>query len=140
MKLLEGKKALVFGVANHRSIAWAITQVLHEHGADVGLSYGIPQLEKRVVPLAESLGISFVEKCDVSQDDEIEQLFSKAANHFDQLDILIHAVAYAERDELMGQFVNTSRAGFHTALDISAYSLVALTRGALPLIDRKSVV
>lgn len=133
MKLLEGKKALVFGVANRHSIAWAITQALHDHGAEIGLSYGIPQLEKRVFPLAESLEISFVEKCDVSQDEEIEAVFAKAADHFGKLDILIHAVAFANRDELTGQFVNTSREGFRTALDISAYSLVALTRAALPL-------
>ncbi len=133
MKLLEGKKALVFGVANRHSIAWAITQALHDHGAEIGLSYGIPQLEKRVFPLAESLEISFVEKCDVAQDEEIEAVFAKAADHFGKLDILIHAVAFANRDELTGQFVNTSREGFRTALDISAYSLVALTRAALPL-------
>ncbi len=133
MRLLEGKKALVFGVANRHSIAWAITQALHDHGAEIGLSYGIPQLEKRVFPLAESLNISFVEKCDVSQDEEIAEVFAKAADHFGRLDILIHAVAFANRDELTGQFVNTTREGFRTALDISAYSLVALTRAALPL-------
>jgi enoyl-[acyl-carrier protein] reductase I len=133
MKLLEGKKALVFGVANRHSIAWAITQALHDHGAEIGLSYGIPQLEKRVFPLAESLDITFVERCDVTRDEEIAEVFAKAADHFGKLDILIHAVAFANREELTGQFVNTSREGFRTALDISAYSLVALTRAALPL-------
>jgi enoyl-[acyl-carrier protein] reductase I len=133
MNLLEGKKALVFGVANKRSIAWAIAKTFHEHGCEIGLSYGIPQLEKRVFPLAKQLGIDFVEKCDVTSDEEIEAVFAKAGEHFGQIDILIHSVAYAPTEELTGQFVNTSRDGFKTAMDISAYSLVALTRAALPL-------
>ncbi|MDX1414189.1 MAG: enoyl-ACP reductase [Candidatus Promineifilaceae bacterium] len=135
MKLLEGKKALIFGVANKRSIAWAIAQTLHEHGAEVGLSYGIPQLEKRIVPLAESLSIDFVEKCDVTSDAEIADLFSKAEAHFGSIDILIHSVAYAPAEELTGQFVDTSRNGFGLAMDISVYSLVALTRAVLPLMS-----
>lgn len=133
MKLLEGKKALIFGVANKRSIAWAIAQTLHEHGAEIGLSYGIPQLEKRVFPVAEQLGVSFVEKCDVTSDEEITAVFSKAKDHFGQIDILIHSVAYAPSEELTGHFVDTSREGFKMALDISAFSLVALTKAALPL-------
>jgi len=133
MKLLEGKKALIFGVANKRSIAWAIAQSLHEHGAEIGLSYGIPQLEKRVFPLAEQLGVTFVEKCDVTSDEEIEDLFTKAKEHFGQIDILIHSVAYAPSEELEGLFVDTTREGFNIAMDISVYSLVTLTRAALPL-------
>lgn len=133
MKLLEGKKALVFGIANKRSIAWAIAQTLHEHGAEIGLSYGIPQLEKRVFPLAEELGITFVEKCDVSSDEEIEHVFNKAREQFGQIDILIHSVAYAPSDELVGQYVDTTREGFKIAMDISVYSLVALSRAAMPL-------
>ncbi len=133
MKLLEGKKALIFGVANKRSIAWAIAQTLHEHGAEIGISYGIPQLEKRVFPLAEQLGVTFVEKCDVTSDEEIEDVFAKAAEHFGQIDILVHSVAYAPSEELEGMYVDTSRAGFSVAMDISVYSLVALTKAALPL-------
>ena len=85
MKLLEGKKALIFGVANNRSIAWAIAQTLHEHGAEIGLSYGIPQLEKRVFPLAEQLGIEFVEKCDVTSDEEIADCLPKPKHISDKL-------------------------------------------------------
>ncbi len=135
MKLLEGKKALIFGVANKRSIAWAIAQTLHEHGAEIGMSYGIPQLEKRVFPLAKELGVEFVEKCDVSSDGEIADVFAKAKSHFGQIDILVHSVAYAPSEELEGQFVDTSRDGFSLAMDISVYSLVALTRAALPLMS-----
>ena len=135
MGILEGKKSIIFGVDNKRSIAWAIAQALHEQGAEIGLSYGIPQLEKRVFPLANQLGVEFVEKCDVTSDDEIASLFAKATEHFGQLDILVHSVAYAPSEELEGQFVDTSREGFRLAMDISVYSLVALTKAALPLMS-----
>jgi len=135
MKLLEGKKALIFGLANKYSIAWAIAQAFQEHGAEIGLSYAVPRLEKRVLPLAESLGVDFVEVCDVSQDDDIDRVFSRAAERFGKIDILVHAIAFADQDELKGRFVDTSRAGFARALDISAYSLVALTHGAEPLMS-----
>ncbi len=133
MKLLEGKKALIFGVANKRSIAWAIAQELHNNGAEIGLSYAIPQLEKRVFPLAEQLGVPFVEKCDVTSDEEIAQLFSKVKDHFGQIDILVHSIAFAPSEELEGQYVDTTREGFRLAMDISVYSLIALTRAARPL-------
>jgi enoyl-[acyl-carrier protein] reductase I len=128
MKLLEGKKALIFGIANKNSIAWGIAQTLHEHGAELGFSYAIPQLEKRVMPLAEELGVEFVEMCDVTKDEDIEAVFQKIAEHFGEIDILVHSIAFAPQEELTGRFVETSRSGFAMALDISAYSLVALAR------------
>ena len=140
MKLLEGKTALVLGVANKRSIAWGIAQQLNEHGAQIGISYGIPQLERRVMPLAESIGVDFVEKCDVTNDEEIGALFNKVGERLGEIDILIHAIAYAQQEDLMGRFVDTSRKGFAMALDISAFSLVAVTRAALPLLKRGSSV
>ncbi|MCI0394352.1 MAG: enoyl-ACP reductase [Chloroflexi bacterium] len=133
MKLLEGKKALIFGIANKHSIAWGIAQAFHEHGAELGFSYGIPQLEKRVEPLAEELDVRFVEMCDVTKDEDIAAVFQKAADHFGQIDILVHSLAFAPQEELAGRFVETSRSGFALALDISAYSLVALVRAAEPL-------
>ncbi|MCP4422866.1 MAG: enoyl-ACP reductase [Chloroflexi bacterium] len=133
MKLLEGKKALIFGIANKYSIAWGIAKTLHEHGAELGFSYGIPQLERRVRPLAEQLGVDFVEKCDVSSDEEITAVFQKAADRFGEIDILVHSIGYAEREDLDGRFVNTSRDGFRVAMDISVYSLVALAKAAVPL-------
>jgi enoyl-[acyl-carrier protein] reductase I len=136
MKLLEGKKALVFGLANKYSLAWGIAQAFHEHGAELGLSYAVPRLEKRVMPLAESIGVNFVEKCDVTNDDEIDQVYSRAADRFGDIDILVHAIAFAEQEDLTGNFIDISRAGFAKALDISAFSLVALTRGALPLMPK----
>lgn len=134
MKLLKGKNALIFGIANKYSIAWGIAQALHAHGANVGFSYGLEQLERRVQPLAESLGVSFVEKCDVTQAEEIETVFSRAAEHFGHLDILVHSIAFARQEDLAGRFVDTSQEGFAVALDISVYSLVSLTRAALPLL------
>lgn len=135
MKLLEGKNALIFGIANKNSIAWGIAQALAEHGANLGFSYGLEQLERRVRPLAESLNVSFVEKCDVGQDEEIETLFARAGEDFGRLDILIHAVAYAPQQALTGRYVATARDDFRVALDISAYSLVSLARAALPLMS-----
>ncbi len=141
MKLLEGKKVLIFGIANKYSIAWGIAKVFHEQGAEIGFSYGIPQLEKRVRPLAAQIGVEFIEMCDVSNDDEIDAVFEKAEAHFGHIDVLIHSVAFAPREELTGQFIDTTRAGFAQALDISAYSLVALSRRAVPLMaDGGSIV
>jgi enoyl-[acyl-carrier protein] reductase I len=130
MNLLAGKKALVFGVANKYSIAWAIAEAFKQQGADVGLSYGIPQLEKRVLPLAEELGATFVEKCDVTSDAEIDAVFEKVGRHFGDIDILVHSIAYAPSEELEGRFQDTTREGFRIAMDISAYSFVALAQRA----------
>lgn len=133
MSLLSGKTALIFGVANDHSIAWGIAQAMHEQGAKLAFSYAVDSLERRVRPLAESVGATFIEKCDVGQDDEIEAAFAKAQRELGKIDILVHAIAYADREALMGRFVDTERAGFHTTMDISVYSFCALARAALPL-------
>lgn len=140
MKLLEGKKALIFGLANQRSIAWGIAQAFHEHGAQLGFSYAVPQLERRVRPLAAQIGVTFVEQCDITQDHEIEAIFAKVADQFGTIDILVHAIAFAEREDLEGHFYNTSRAGFATAMNVSVYSLLALSRAALPLMSPGSSI
>ncbi len=134
MKLLEGKTALVFGVANERSIAWGITQAFHHHGATIGLSYAGEALERRVRPLAETIGCGFVEPCDVSQDTQIEQVARKAQEAFGKVDILVHSIGYANREELKGPYYNTSREGFHLAMDISVYSFTALAKAFQSLI------
>jgi enoyl-[acyl-carrier protein] reductase I len=130
MGLFEGKTALIFGVANKDSIAWGIAQRLHDEGADLAFSYAIPQLEKRVRPLAESVGARVIEECDVTDDAAIDRVFEKVGEAHGTIDVLIHAVAYAEREDLDGRFLDTSREGFKTALEISAYSLVALAQRA----------
>ncbi|NPV66176.1 MAG: enoyl-ACP reductase [Anaerolineae bacterium] len=133
MGLMDGKNALIFGVANNKSLAWGITQALHDAGANIGLSYAIPQLEKRVFPLAESIGCTFVERADANNDDELDAVFARAKEHFGRLDVLVHAIAYATREDLSGQYIDTSREGFKIALETSAYSLVALAKRAAPL-------
>lgn len=133
MGVLDGKRALVFGLANDHSIAWGIAKALHEAGATLGFSSVEMLLEKRVKPLADSLGSTFVEPCDVQNDDDIARVFKRWGDEVGQLDILIHAVAFANKDELGGEFIRTSREGFMLAHDVSAYSLVALAREARPL-------
>lgn len=132
MSSLSGKRALVVGVANERSIAWGIAQAMAREGARMGFTFLGEALERRVRPLAESVGAELIEPCDVGEDAQIEQLFAAVDRTWGGLDVLIHAVAFANRDDLSGRFVDTSRAGFHLALDVSAYSLVALVREALP--------
>ncbi|MBN2500485.1 MAG: enoyl-ACP reductase [Anaerolineales bacterium] len=134
MKLLEGKNALIFGVANDRSIAWGITEAFHQHGANIGLSYAGEVLTKRVVPLAESIGCTFVEMCDVTDDTQIAAVAEKAKAEFGEIDILVHAVAFANRDELKGHYYETSREGFHMAMDISVYSFTAMARAFQPIL------
>jgi enoyl-[acyl-carrier protein] reductase I len=133
MKLLEGKNALVFGVANDHSIAWGIARAFHQHGANLAFSYASEALERRVRPLAESVDAGFVELCDVSKDEDIEAVFEKASRELGRIDVLVHAVAFANREDLMGDFHETSRDGFRLAMDISVYSLIALARAALPM-------
>ena len=140
MGLLDGKTALIFGVANDHSIAWGIAQALHREGAKVGFSSVGSLIEKRVRPLATSIGSTFVEACDVQSDEQIRHVFELWAKEHDSLDILVHALAYARREDLEGGFVDTSRDGFALALDVSAYSLVALAREARPLLRRGSSI
>lgn len=134
MSLLQGKNALVFGLANERSIAWGITKAFHENGAALGISYAGEVLERRVRPLAEQVGCTFVEECDVQHDDQIQRVAERVAEEFGQVDILVHAIGFANRDELTGPYYNTSRAGFHLAMDISVYSFTALARAFQPIL------
>ena len=136
MGLLEGRKALIFGVANDHSIAWGIARAFHAEGATVGFSSVESLLEKRVRPLAASIGSTFVEPCDVQSDDEIRHVFDRWQEAHGDLDILVHALAFANREDLARPFVETSRAGFTLALDVSAYSMVALAREARRLMTR----
>ena len=133
MGLLDGKVALIFGVANKNSIAWGIAQALHEQGAAIGMSYAGEALERRVMPLAEQIGCDFVEECDVTSDEALDSVFDKAKERFGKVDILVHAVAFGLREDLGGRFVDISRDGFKLSLDISAYSLIAMAKRAEPL-------
>ena len=134
MGLLTGKTALIFGMANKRSIAWGIAQKFHEQGAQLGFSYAGDVLEHRVKPLAESIGVTFVEPCDVTKDEEIEAVAAKAKENFGEIDILIHSIGFAGREELQGPFYNTSREGFKVAMDISVFSFAALAKAFQPML------
>jgi enoyl-[acyl-carrier protein] reductase I len=135
MGLLSGKKAFIFGVANDRSIAWGIAKAFHTEGAELGFNFLGEALEKRVRPLAESVGSKLILPCDVSKDTEIEALYKEVEKAWGKFDILVHCIAFANKDELSGAFSNTSRAGFHLAMDISAFSLIAITKPAVPLLN-----
>lgn len=139
--LMEGKRVMVFGVANDRSIAWGIAKVMHEHGARLGFNYAGEVLEKRVRPLAESVDAELILPCDVTDDDQVAGTFARIREEWGGLDVLIHSLAFARREELMGRFSDTSREGFLTAMEVSTYSLVHLSREAAPLMsDGGSIV
>ncbi len=133
--LLEGKHGLVLGVANKRSIAWGIAQAVHREGARLAVTYQGERLEKNVRQLAEGLQDPLLLPCDVSRDEDIEAVAERVGNEFGGLDFVVHAVAFALREELDGEFVGTSREGYRIAQDISSYSLTALARETAPLMD-----
>ena len=136
---LNGKNALVTGIANNRSIAWGIAQQLHQAGANLGITY-LPdekgRFEKKVQELVEPLNPSLFLPCDVQNDTQIEELFTAIRDQWGRIDILIHCLAFAGKEELSGDFSNVSRAGFTRAQDISAYSLVQLSGAAKPLMTQ----
>jgi len=135
MGLLDGKNALIFGLANDKSIAWGITQAFHREGAAIGISYAGEMLKRRVTPLAEQIGCQWLEECDVTSDEQIAAAAEKAAAHFGKIDALVHSVALAGRDELIGPYYNTSREGFKNAMDISVFSFVALAKAFQPILN-----
>lgn len=137
MGLLHGKKAVILGVANDKSIAWAIARLFHEQGADVLLTYAGEAIEKRVRPLAESIGAG-VAACNVTSDEEIAAVMTEIKRRWDGLDILVHSVAFADKEELKGSILSTTRQGFANALDISAYSLIGLLKAAQPLMEGRN--
>jgi len=131
---LKGKVGIVFGVASRRSIAWAIAQAWHQAGARLIFNYQGERLKENVEELASTFGTDTpIYPCDVSDDAQIDTFFAKVREHTDRVDLLLHSVAFAPKAALEGDFVSTSREAFRTALDISSYSLVGVTRAALPL-------
>ena len=135
---LSGKTGLIVGIANKRSISWAIAQAVAAAGARLAVTYQGERLEENVRELAAALVNPLILPLDVTQDDQIAKVFAAIDREFGRLDFLVHGAAYAPREELSAAFVQTSREGFRVSLDISAYSLVALARGAMPLMERGS--
>ena len=134
MSLLAGKIGLVAGVANKRSIAWAIAQAWHEAGATLAFTYQGERLKANVEELAATFGPdALILPCDVARDEDIDRVFSEVGRKFGKLHLLLHSIAFAPREALEGEFISTTREAFRVAHDVSAYSLVAMARGALPL-------
>jgi enoyl-[acyl-carrier protein] reductase I len=136
MGLLDGKTGIVFGVANKRSLAWAIAQALSREGMRLAFTYQGERLKDSVGALTSTLPDSILLPCDVTNDAEVADVFERVGAELGRLDSLVHSVAYAPKEDLENEFVNTSRDGFKLAHDISAYSLVALTKAALPLFEK----
>ncbi len=136
MGTLDGKTALIFGVANHNSIAWAIAQKLAAEGARLAFTYQ-ERMEQNVRKLTADMPGTLVLPCDVQKDDELDSAFDRVGKEFGGLDILIHSVAYAPTEDLKGRIANVSRDGFTAALDISAYSLIAMSKRAEPLMQQR---
>ena len=126
--LLSGKKGLIVGVANEKSIAWGIAKVLSAHGATLAFTYQGDSFGKRVIPLAKSIGSEIVYNADVTESKSLDFVFSELKKKWGQLDFLIHAVAYSDKDELSGRFINTSKENFQNSMAISCYSLIDLSR------------
>ncbi len=132
-KLLSGKKGLIMGVANDRSIAWGVSKVAHQHGADLAFTYQGEALEKRVRPLAETVDSNFLLECDVTNEDQVDAVFKAIKDKWGKLDFYVHAIGFSDKDELRGRYVDTSRENFLKTLDISCYSFTSVARRAADL-------
>ncbi len=140
MQLMAGKKGIIFGISNKWGIAYNIAKVLIEHGAEVVFSYAGEAMKSRVEPIAKELGVSVMIACDVTDDNAIKVAFESYSKHYDCLDFVIHAVAFAKKEDLSGNFYDTSREGWDTALGVSAYSLVPITKYAKPLMSESGSI
>ncbi len=140
MELMKGKKGVIFGVSNTHGIAYAIAKQLHDAGADIAFTYAGEAMEKRVRPIAEGMNAKIIMSCDVTNEDEVKAVFDECEKVYGKLDFVVHAVAFAKKEDLMGRFVETSKDGWDTALGVSAYSLVTICRHAEPLMNEGSSI
>ena len=128
--LMQGKRGLIMGITNQKSIAWAIAEAVHKEGAELAFSYPHEKVERRVTPLAESLNSSIVLECNVNSDKSIETMFAKLSEKWGKIDFIVHSIAFSDKDELKGRYVNTTRANFQQTMDISCFSLAAVAKAA----------
>jgi enoyl-[acyl-carrier protein] reductase I len=135
MGLMSGKKGIIFGVSNKRGIGYSIAKKLHEEGADIAFTYAGDVMKDRVTPLAEAMGSKLILNCDVTSDSDIENVVKEYTSIYGQCDFIIHAVAFANREDLEGDFSNVSRDGWNTAMDVSAYSFVAISNKFKPYLN-----
>ena len=140
MSLLKGKKGLIMGVANDRSIAWGIAKKLSEHGAELAFTYLGDILKKRVVPLAESLKSNFTLNCDVEKKEDVVRTFDDIRNKWGNLDFVVHAIAFSDRSELSGEYINTSRENFLKSMLISCFSLTEIAKEASKIMNKESSI
>lgn len=134
-QLMAGKKGIVMGVANNRSIAWGIVQHLHAHGAEIGFTYQGDALKKRVEPLAAEVGSDFLIECDVTDMSSIDKVFADVKDRWGTIDFVVHAIAYSDKEELKGKYIDTTRENFQQTMDISVYSFTAVCQRAAPLMN-----
>jgi enoyl-[acyl-carrier protein] reductase I len=139
-ELMKGKRGLVMGVANERSIAWGIARTMAAEGAELAFTYQGEAFGKRVEPLAASVGSDILVDVDVTDEASVEHAFSTLASKWDRLDFIVHAIAYSDKNELTGRFVDTSRANFHNSLDISCFSLIDVARRAAPMMTEGGTI
>ena len=140
MDLMKGKKGIIFGVSNTHGIAYGIAKQLHEAGADIAFTYAGEAMEKRVRPIAEGMDAKLILSCDVTNEAEVEAVFKECEKIYGKLDFVVHAVAFAPKEDLMGRFVDTSKQGWDIALGVSAYSLVTICRHAERLMNEGSSI
>ncbi len=132
-RLMEGKRGLIMGVANERSISWGIAQVCAAHGAELAFTYQGEALQKRVTPLASSLGSTIIEACDVTDEGSLDRLFAVLQERWGRLDFVVHGIAFSDKSELDGLYVNTTRANFLKTMDVSCFSFTAVAQRAMPM-------
>ncbi len=135
MGLMTGKRGLIMGLANDKSIAWGIAEALHDEGADIGVTYVGEAMKKRVLPLAARIDASIVQECDVGDPASIAQLMAETKEKWGEIDFIVHAIGFSDKSELRGQYINTSRDNFLMTLDISAYSFTAILQAAQGLLS-----
>jgi len=140
MSLLKGKKGLIMGVANDRSIAWGIAKKLSEHSAELAFTYLGESLKKRVIPLAQSLKSNFTLSCDVEKKEDVVRTFDDIKNKWGNLDFVVHAIAFSDRSELSGEYINTSRENFLKSMLISCFSLTEVTKEAAKIMNKGSSI
>lgn len=134
-KIMSGRRGLIMGVANDHSIAWGVADALHQAGAELAFTYQSDAIARRVTPLAESVGSNIVLPCDVTDHDSLDGVFGALEKEWGGLDFVLHAIAYSDKDELKGKYVDTSRDNFRTTMDISCYSFTAVAQRAAPLMN-----
>ena len=135
MKLMEGKRGVIFGVSNTHGIAYGIAKQLYDAGAEIAFTYAGEVMEKRVRPIAEGMNAKIIMSCDVTKEDEVKAVFAELEKVYGKIDFVVHAVAFAQREDLMGEFIDTSKEGWDIALGVSSYSLVSLARNAKPIMN-----